>query len=79
MLDEAEKVTGFCTKVRGKCAKKTRTMAAVDLGASSGRVILVRFDGGELSLEEVHRFPNRSVTVLGHRFLTLPVPNPLFQ
>ena len=47
---------------------KTRTMAAVDLGASSGRVILVRFDGRELSLEEVHRFPNRSVTVRGHRF-----------
>src|SRR5215217_4635725 len=31
---------------------------AVDLGAESGRVVLGRFDGGRLSLEEVHRFPN---------------------
>jgi rhamnulokinase len=47
---------------------KTRTMAAVDLGASSGRVILVRFDGRNLGLEEVHRFANRSVLLRGHRF-----------
>ena len=31
---------------------------AVDLGAESGRVVLGRFDGGRVSLEEVHRFPN---------------------
>jgi rhamnulokinase len=37
---------------------KTRTMVAIDLGASSGRVLLARFDGQRLSLEEVHRFPN---------------------
>jgi len=47
---------------------KTRNMAAVDLGASSGRVLLVRFDGRVLSLEEMHRFPNRPVMVHGHRF-----------
>ena len=46
----------------------TRNVAAVDLGAESGRVMLVRFDGRQLSLEEVHRFPNRSVTLRGHRF-----------
>lgn len=31
---------------------------AVDLGASSGRVILSRFDQGLLKLEEIHRFSN---------------------
>ncbi len=46
----------------------TRNVAAVDLGASSGRVLLARFDGRQVSLEEVHRFPNRPVTVRGHRF-----------
>ncbi len=46
----------------------SRTMAAVDLGADSGRVMLARYDGRRLSLDEVHRFPNRPVTVRGHRF-----------
>ena len=50
----------------------TRTVAAVDLGAESGRVILGRFDGKKLTLEEVHRFANRSVTIHGHRFWNLP-------
>jgi rhamnulokinase len=36
----------------------TRTLAAVDLGAQSGRVALGRFDGERLAVEEVHRFPN---------------------
>ena len=34
---------------------------AVDLGAESGRVVLGRFNGGLMSLEEVHRFPNTPV------------------
>src|SRR5919106_2405239 len=34
---------------------------AVDLGAESGRVVLGRFDGGRVWLEEVHRFPNMPV------------------
>jgi rhamnulokinase len=46
----------------------TRNIAAVDLGAESGRVILARFDGRNLGLEEVYRFPNRPVTLHGHRF-----------
>jgi rhamnulokinase len=36
----------------------TVTLAAVDLGAQSGRVALGRFDGDTLSVEEAHRFPN---------------------
>jgi len=46
----------------------TRNMAAVDLGAESGRVILARFDGQQLGLEEVYRFSNRPVILHGHRF-----------
>jgi len=34
---------------------------AIDLGAESGRVVLGRLDGGRVSLEVVHRFPNRPV------------------
>src|SRR5690349_9291606 len=46
----------------------TRTVAAVDLGADSGRVMLASFDGQQLGLEEVYRFPNRPVLAHGHRF-----------
>ena len=35
--------------------------AAVDLGATSGRVLTGRLDGGRVALEEAHRFPNRPV------------------
>jgi rhamnulokinase len=31
---------------------------AVDLGAESGRAVLGRFDGEQITLKEVHRFPN---------------------
>ena len=46
----------------------TRNLAAVDLGAGSGRVLLARFDGQQLNLEEVHRFLNQPVMLRGHRF-----------
>lgn len=39
------------------------TMAAVDLGAQSGRVMVGRFDGERLSISEAHRFPNVPVRV----------------
>ncbi len=35
--------------------------AAIDLGASSGRVVLGRLDAGRVELKELHRFPNRPV------------------
>ncbi len=37
------------------------TVVAVDLGATSGRVILGRVGDGELRLDDVHRFPNGPV------------------
>ncbi|GAC1578330.1 MAG: rhamnulokinase family protein [Ktedonobacteraceae bacterium] len=43
-------------------------MATVDLGASSGRVLLAHFDGRQVTLEEVHRFANQPVVMRGHRF-----------
>lgn len=38
---------------------------AVDLGADSGRVMKVRFDGERLIQEDVHRFPNNPVNAGG--------------
>jgi rhamnulokinase len=40
----------------------TRRLSAVDLGAQSGRVAVGRFDGKQLTFDEVHRFPNVPVT-----------------
>jgi len=37
------------------------TLAAVDLGAQSGRVAIGRFDGARLSVSETHRFANGPV------------------
>lgn len=42
-----------------------KTVLAVDLGAESGRVMAVHFDGQNLQLEALHRFPNGPVTVRG--------------
>ncbi len=41
----------------------TPRFAAVDLGASSGRVMLGQVGPGHLALDEVHRFPNTPVRV----------------
>jgi rhamnulokinase len=40
-------------------------VAAVDLGAESGRVMLVEVGADRLAVTEVHRFPNQPVRVLG--------------
>jgi rhamnulokinase len=42
------------------------TVAAVDLGASSGRVVVGRLTPGGVELEEVHRFANRPVRAGAH-------------
>ncbi len=44
---------------------KMTTVLAVDLGAESGRVMAVGFDGRSLHLQELHRFPNTTVTLNG--------------
>ncbi len=41
----------------------TKTVLAVDLGAESGRVMSVQFDGMALTLNEINRFPNKPVFV----------------
>jgi rhamnulokinase len=43
------------------------SFAAVDLGATSGRVVLGTFRAGEFLLSEVHRFPNEPIVVDGER------------
>ncbi len=42
-----------------------KSVLAIDLGAESGRVMAVHFDGKSLGLEELHRFPNGPVNVRG--------------
>jgi len=46
--------------------------AAVDLGATSGRVIVGTWKGGRLTTKEVHRFPNALRTVGGHDYWDIP-------
>ena len=43
----------------------TLKMLAIDLGASSGRGMVGKFDGNKISLEEIHRFPNGPVNLNG--------------
>lgn len=45
--------------------RSTANYLALDLGASSGRAVLGRFDGRRLTLQEAHRFPNGPVRLLG--------------
>jgi rhamnulokinase len=44
---------------------KTMRLAAVDLGAESGRVVVGAFTGDRLTVEAVHRFTNRPVEIAG--------------
>jgi rhamnulokinase len=44
----------------------SQVFLAVDLGASSGRVVAGLFDGSRLDLEEVYRFDNGGVHAAGH-------------
>jgi rhamnulokinase len=45
---------------------RTSNYIAIDLGASTGRVLLGRWDGARFDLQELHRFENEPVTVTGH-------------
>ena len=49
-------------------AAQSLRVAAVDLGATSGRVMAGRVDRDRLELEELHRFPNGAVRVRGSLF-----------
>jgi rhamnulokinase len=42
------------------------SVAAADLGASSGRVMVARVGPGLLAMREVHRFANEPISVAGH-------------
>jgi rhamnulokinase len=48
-----------------------RAYLAIDMGASSGRHVVGRFDGRTLSLEETYRFDNGGVEVLGSLYWDL--------
>ncbi|MBN1420704.1 MAG: rhamnulokinase [Planctomycetes bacterium] len=50
----------------------TKNFLAYDLGAESGRAVIGRFDGAKLDLEEVHRFPNGGVEILGTLYWDIP-------
>lgn len=45
---------------------------AVDLGATSGRLILALFDGEKISTEELHRFKHPMLPIADHLFWNLP-------
>ena len=42
-----------------------KIVLSVDLGAESGRVMAVKFNGRSFAQEELHRFPNTTVTING--------------
>jgi rhamnulokinase len=46
--------------------------AAVDLGATSGRVIVGTWNGADLDLKEVHRFPDQFRSLGAHEYWDLP-------
>lgn len=51
---------------------KTTYHLAVDLGATSGRTILAKFDGMKVKMEELTRFKYPMLPISGHLFWNLP-------
>jgi len=49
-----------------------RAYLAIDMGASSGRHLIGRFDGQKLRLQEVYRFENGPVEMAGRLYWDLP-------
>ena len=49
-----------------------RRFLALDLGAESGRAILVTLAGGRAGMEEIHRWPNRPVQMAGTLYWDVP-------
>ncbi|MBQ5923158.1 MAG: rhamnulokinase, partial [Alistipes sp.] len=45
---------------------------AIDLGATSGRVILASLSNGTIEMEEIHRFPDTIIQMQGHFYWDLP-------
>lgn len=60
----------FCKKEAAP-VEKEKPVLAIDLGASSGRAMLVWTEAGGLRLEEVHRFANQPVSVAGRLYWDL--------
>jgi rhamnulokinase len=60
------------TLAEGKGDMAEKAYLAVDIGASSGRHLLGRFDGAKISLEEAFRFENGSVEMAGSLYWDLP-------
>jgi rhamnulokinase len=55
-----------------RCMSKSVVFLAVDLGASSGRVLGCQFSGDRFEMHEVHRFPNFGVRLGNHLMWNLP-------
>lgn len=55
---------------RGVTVKKS--YLAIDMGASSGRLVVGHFDGKKIELEELHRYENGPVDMNGSLFWDLP-------
>jgi rhamnulokinase len=53
-------------------ARKPTFCAAVDLGATSGRVVVGTWNDSTLRLTDVHRFPNEFRSLNGHDYIDLP-------
>ena len=47
---------------------RPRKYVAIDLGASSGRVLVGRWDGARFDMSEAHRFANGPVSAMGHQY-----------
>ena len=46
--------------------------AAIDLGATSGRVIVAEIKNCKISFEEIHRFPDPIIQMQGHFYWDFP-------